>query len=97
MNGLELISVAFSKHLSAGLTFLMDKLDGDLIEKIIEMCTEKLMEEKSEIRSKSIKVIESISNIVNKGRLLIILNKTIMTISTVRHSYAGRVSKGVYC
>lgn len=60
--------MAFSKQLSAGLTLLMDQLDGDLIEKIIEMCTIKLDEENSEIRGNAIKVIESISKIVNKGR-----------------------------
>lgn len=49
------------------MAFLTDQFDGDVIEKIIEICIQKMNNESNEIRSSAIKVIESISNNVNKG------------------------------
>lgn len=70
MNGLELITVGFSKHLSIGMAFLKDHLDGDVIEKILAICIEKMDDENSEVRRCAVNVIQSISAKVNQGELV---------------------------
>lgn len=70
MNGLELISIAFSKHLSVGMAFLEDQLDGDVIEKILKICIQKMDDEDTEVRCSAIKVIESITNKAHEGEWL---------------------------
>lgn len=62
MSGLELISIAFSKHLSINMALLMDKpKEDDFLEDTITFVHEKLQDTRWEIRSAATDVIMVIS------------------------------------